>query len=192
MSDWQGFSPLNDFTGPLLDNLKRHPKRIVFPEGEDVRVLRVSQRFVEEQAGAPILLGRREVITRMAEMNGISLKFVRIIEPGKSSDLQMFCDRYERAEQIQKETDKEVRITVPGHTQRGGSPCAYDRVLATRLGAEASRAILEGDFGCMVGTRNQEIIRVPLSEVAGKLKYVDPKASIIDEAKTIGISFGDE
>ena len=46
--------------------------------------------------------------------------------------------------------------------------------------------------GCMVGTRNQEIIRVPLSEVAGKLKYVDPKASIIDEAKTIGISFGDE
>ena len=100
MSDWQGFSPLNDFTGPLLDNLKRHPKRIVFPEGEDVRVLRVSQRFVEEQAGAPILLGRREVITRMAEMNGISLKFVRIIEPEKSSDLQMFCDRYERAEQM--------------------------------------------------------------------------------------------
>ena len=74
MNDWQGFSPLNDFTGPLLDNLKRHPKRIVFPEGEDVRVLRVSQRFVEEQAGAPILLGRREVITRMAEMNGISLE----------------------------------------------------------------------------------------------------------------------
>ena len=51
---------------------------------------------------------------------------------------------------------------------------------------------MEGDFRCMVGTRNQEIIRVPLSEVAGKLKYVDPKASIIDEAKTIGISFGDE
>ena len=99
---------------------------------------------------------------------------------------------YELAEKIQEKTDKEVRITVPGHTQRGGSPCAYDRVLATRLGAEASRAILEGDFGCMVGTRNQEIIRVPLSEVAGKLKYVDPKASIIKEAKTIGISFGDE
>ena len=99
---------------------------------------------------------------------------------------------YELAEKIQEKTDKEVRITVPGHTQRGGSPCAYDRVLATRLGAEASRAILERDFGCMVGTRNQELIRVPLSEVAGKLKYVDPKASIIDEAKTIGISFGDE
>ena len=45
---------------------------------------------------------------------------------------------YELAEKIQEKTDKEVRITVPGHTQRGGSPCAYDRVLATRLGAEAS------------------------------------------------------
>ncbi|MFR4222290.1 MAG: hypothetical protein ACLT38_00260 [Akkermansia sp.] len=59
MSDWQGFSPLNDFTGPLLDNLKRHPKRIVFPEGEDVRVLRVSQRFVEEQACPSCWAGRK-------------------------------------------------------------------------------------------------------------------------------------
>ena len=50
---------------------------------------------------------------------------------------------YELAEKIQEKTDKEVRITVPGHTQRGGSPCAYDRVLATRLGAEAARAILD-------------------------------------------------
>ena len=99
---------------------------------------------------------------------------------------------YEVADRISERLGLEVRVAVPGHTQRGGSPCAYDRVLATRLGAEAARAILEGDFGCMVGTKNQEIIRVPLSEVAGKLKYVDPKASIIKEAKTIGISFGDE
>ena len=80
---------------------------------------------------------------------------------------------------------------VPGHTQRGGSPCAYDRVLATRLGAEAARAILEGDFGCMVGTKNQEIIRVPLSEVAGKLKYVDTEGEIVQSAKLVGISFGE-
>src|SRR5699024_12325562 len=45
---------------------------------------------------------------------------------------------YELAEQIQKETDKEVRITFPGHTQRGGSPCAYDRVFASRVGAKAA------------------------------------------------------
>lgn len=99
---------------------------------------------------------------------------------------------YELAERVQKKTDQEVRITVPGHTQRGGSPCPYDRVLATRLGAAAAEAILEGDFGCMVGVSNNKIIRVPLSEVAGKLKYVDPDSEIIKEAKLTGISFGDE
>ena len=90
---------------------------------------------------------------------------------------------YEVAEKIQKRTDQEVRITVPGHTQRGGSPCPYDRVLATRLGAAAAEAILDGDYGYMMGVRKNEIVRVPLSEVAGKLKYVDPKSSIIKEAE---------
>lgn len=94
------------------------------------------------------------------------------------------------AERIQKKTDQEVRITVPGHTQRGGSPCPYDRVLATRLGAAAAEAILEGNYGCMMGVKKNEIVRVPLAEVAGKLKYVDPNSSIIKEAEMTGISFG--
>ena len=97
---------------------------------------------------------------------------------------------YELAEKVQKKTDQEVRITVPGHTQRGGSPCPYDRVLSTRLGAAAAEAILDGEFGCMIGVKKNEMVRVPLSEVAGKLKYVDPKASIIKEAELTGISFG--
>ena len=99
---------------------------------------------------------------------------------------------YEISEKIQKKTDQEVRITVLGHTQRGGSPCAYDRVLATRLGAAAAEAILDGDFGCMVAVKNRDIARVPLSEVAGKLKYVDPESDIVREAKMTGISFGDK
>ncbi len=49
--------------------------------------------------------------------------------------------------------DQEVRITVPGHTQRGGSPCAYDRVFATRLGAKAAELILKEDYGYMVGIK---------------------------------------
>ena len=97
---------------------------------------------------------------------------------------------YEVAEKIQKRTDQEVRITVPGHTQRGGSPCPYDRVLSTRLGAAAAEAILDGDYGYMLGVKKNDIVRVPLSEVAGKLKYVDPKSSIIKEAEMTGISFG--
>ena len=99
---------------------------------------------------------------------------------------------YELAEKIQSRTDQEVRITVPGHTQRGGGPCPYDRVLSTRLGAAAAELILKKEYGYMVGIKNGEIKKVPLSEVAGKLKYVDPKADIIKEAKLTGISFGDE
>ena len=99
---------------------------------------------------------------------------------------------YELAEKIQNRMDQEVRITVPGHTQRGGSPCPYDRVLATRLGAAAADLILKEDYGYMVGIKNGSIRKVPLGEVAGKLKMVDPKADIIKEAKIVGISFGDE
>ena len=99
---------------------------------------------------------------------------------------------YELAEKIQEKTDKEVRITVPGHTQRGGSPCAYDRVFATRVGAAAAELILNQEYGYMIAMKNQKITKVPLQDVAGKLKMVDPQDGIIKEARTIGISFGDQ
>ena len=98
---------------------------------------------------------------------------------------------YEIAAEIYEKTGLDVRVTVPGHTQRGGSPCPYDRVFASRLGAEAGKLILEDDYGFMVGYRNREIVKVPLQDVAGKLKYVDPDSTIIREAKMLGISFGD-
>ncbi len=98
---------------------------------------------------------------------------------------------YEIADKIAKKTGKEVRVTVPGHVQRGGAPDPYDRVFASRLGAEAGRMILSKEFGYMVSYKNREITKVPLKEVAGKLKVVDPKSSIIKEAKMMGIKFGD-
>ncbi len=98
---------------------------------------------------------------------------------------------YQIASEIEQKLDKEVRVTVPGHTQRGGSPCAYDRVIATRVGAAAAELILNKEYGYMIAIRNGETQKVPLSEVAGKLKYVDPECKMIQEAKTIGISFGD-
>ncbi|MCI2050241.1 MAG: 6-phosphofructokinase [Lachnospiraceae bacterium] len=98
---------------------------------------------------------------------------------------------YELADSIAKKTGKEIRVTVPGHMQRGGSPCPYDRVFASRLGAEAGKLILNGQYGYMVGYKNREMIKVPLEKVAGKLKTVDPNSDIIEEAKLLGISFGD-
>ena len=98
---------------------------------------------------------------------------------------------YEIADRIMQEAGVEVRVTVPGHTQRGGSPCPYDRVFATRLGAEAGKLILKGEYGFMVGYKNREVVKVSLEDVAGKLKMVSPDATIVKEAKMVGISFGD-
>ena len=98
---------------------------------------------------------------------------------------------YEVAAQIQEKTGREVRVTVPGHMQRGGSPCPYDRVFASRLGSKAGKMILDEEYGYMVGYKNREIVPVPLGEVAGKLKMVSPDASIVKEAKLLGICFGD-
>ena len=99
---------------------------------------------------------------------------------------------YKIGKEIEERTGQEVRITVPGHTQRGGEPCAYDRVISSRLGAAAAELIKQEKYGYMVGIKNQEIVPVPLSEVAGKLKMVEPDSSIIKEAKSLGICFGDK
>lgn len=98
---------------------------------------------------------------------------------------------YEIAAKIEEKTGTEVRVTVPGHTQRGGSPCPYDRLLCTRLGAEAAELIMEQKYGYMVGVVNGKIKPIPLGDVAGKLKIVEPDSQIIEEAKYVGISFGD-
>lgn len=98
---------------------------------------------------------------------------------------------YEIAAQLEQESGIEVRVTVPGHTQRGGSPCPYDRVLCTRLGAAAAKAIMEEDYGYMIAMVDGNTKRVPLANVAGKLKTVEPDCQMIKEAKRIGISFGD-
>lgn len=98
---------------------------------------------------------------------------------------------YKVADEIAKRTGMEVRVTVPGHTQRGGSPCPYDRVLSTRLGSAAAKLIMNDDYGYMVGIVNGKTKKVPLGECAGKLKVVTPDAQEIKEAKRMGISFGD-
>jgi 6-phosphofructokinase 1 len=79
------------------------------------------------------------------------------------------------AEEIQKRTGKEARFTVLGHIQRGGTPTAYDRVLATRFGVHAIRAVHDGAFGVMVALRATEIVRAPLAEATRELKLVPPE-----------------
>src|SRR5688500_4122063 len=77
--------------------------------------------------------------------------------------------------EIEERTGFESRMTILGHVQRGGTPCAYDRVLGSRFGVEAIDAASEGDYGKMVALRGTEIVRVPLSEALAEPKLLDPK-----------------
>jgi len=83
----------NAFTTHLIEALRRHPKRIVFTEGEDLRVLQAAERLVAAEAVAPILLGSRERIRALAADNGVKMTFINVIDPIHSSDFDLFCHR---------------------------------------------------------------------------------------------------
>ncbi|TAH18963.1 MAG: ATP-dependent 6-phosphofructokinase [Cytophagales bacterium] len=85
----------------------------------------------------------------------------------------------------------DIRETVLGHTQRGGTPLAFDRVLATQFGVKAFEMVLAGDFGKMVTYRNNDIGTVSLKEAVEKYSTVNPESFIIRTARGVGISFGD-
>lgn len=98
---------------------------------------------------------------------------------------------YRLAEELEPYVGTETRVCVPGHFQRGGPPCPYDRMLATMLGAAAARLIREKHFGCMCAMIDNQIVPVPLEEVAGKLKKVPPNCETVQMAREIGMTFGD-
>ena len=79
------------------------------------------------------------------------------------------------AQEIESRTGKEARAVVLGHIQRGGTPTAFDRWLATRFGLQAIAAVADGDFGTMMALRGTDIVRVPLIEGTGELKLVSPR-----------------
>lgn len=82
------------FIGNILEKLQRHPKRIVFPEGSEARVLQAARQFVSLRLGAPILLGERELIKERAEALSVSLEGIRIINPVESEELENFAKRF--------------------------------------------------------------------------------------------------
>ena len=92
---------------------------------------------------------------------------------------------------IEEKTGQEVRVTVPGHVQRGGQPVAYDRVLATRLGVRAAELILNHEYGYMVGVKDNKIVKISLCDVAGKTKMVDHGNELITQARQLGICLGE-
>lgn len=99
---------------------------------------------------------------------------------------------YEIAQKLSHYIDKEIRVSLAGHAQRGGSPCAYDREMATLMGVEGAKLILDKNYGQLVVFVDHHLTAIPLEETAGKLKYVDVHGDTVQNARLMGISFGDE
>ena len=96
------------------------------------------------------------------------------------------------AKRLQELSDLSTRETILGYIQRGGTPTARDRILATRLGAYAAHMVAKGRFGHMAALQNGDMTAVPLAEVAGKLKLVPQDGPMIRKARAIGTCFGDQ
>jgi len=94
------------------------------------------------------------------------------------------------SEMIAARTEYDVRVTVLGHIQRGGAPCAFDRLLATRFGARAVDLIRDGRYGEVAALRSGEIVSAPLDQAVAKLKLVDPAGQMVHAARSLGIELG--
>jgi 6-phosphofructokinase 1 len=111
-------------------------------------------------------------------------------EPGHMRKLVGAAARV--AASLSEHIELDLRVTVLGHLQRGGTPCAFDRVLATRFGHHAAELVAAGEFGKMVALKTPNIVAVPIAEAIGDPHQVDPRGQRVSTARAIGVVFGDE
>jgi phosphofructokinase-like protein len=114
------------------------------------------------------------------------------VSEGSSEKLRLGGVGEKIVREIEKMTGIESRCTVLGHLQRGGSPTAFDRVLATRYGVSAVDRLLKGDQAHMVALQHNKILSIPIQEIVGKPHRVDVQCGLVQDARAIGIYFGDE
>ena len=129
------------------------------------------------------------VVAEGAHPKGGAPSMRRASLAGHAPRLGGIADRL--ASEIQDRTGKEARSMVLGHLQRGGMPTGYDRLLATRFGGAAVRAIADQKWGHMVALQSPNIVTIPITEALREPKRVDPQHDIVLTARATGISFGD-
>lgn len=100
------------FIGGVYEKLQRHPKRIVFPEGTEPRIIQAARQFYSLRLGAPILLGDRTKIKNAAQKLNVSLEGVRIINPAESEELEVFAKRYELLRRYKGVDERMARETM--------------------------------------------------------------------------------
>src|SRR5690242_13931986 len=129
------------------------------------------------------------VVAEGARPVGGSVSVIGESLPGGDLRLGGVADKLAR--EIQARTGKECRSLILGHLQRGGMPTGYDRLLATRFGGAAVRAIAAGCFGQMVALQSPHIVCIPIVEALAQPKRVDPSHDVVMTARATGVSFGD-
>ncbi len=129
------------------------------------------------------------VVAEGAFARGSGVSIIGASLPGEAKRVGGVCEPVAR--EIQRLTGKETRSLVLGHLQRGGMPTGYDRLLATRFGAAAVRAIADKKWGHMVALQSPHIVAIPIEEALREPKRVDPSHDLVLTARETGISFGD-
>jgi 6-phosphofructokinase 1 len=132
-------------------------------------------------------------------LSAINQGFLEADTPSRAKDLKRKRKSFEAhlknntlrlAERLEALTGLEARVTILGHIQRGGTPSATDRLLATRLGTACTQALVDGLSGVMLAVRGQETVPVPLEEIAGVKRLVSPDDPMIISGKRVGTCFG--
>ncbi len=136
-------------------------------------------------------LGQREIIVVVSEGAKIGGKLLTLDEETKG-EVRLGGIASFLSTKLETITGIETRYCVLGHIQRGGSPIPYDRVLGVRCGAKAIDLIEEGRFGETVALHRNDMVSMPIEEAVRSLHLVDSKSQLIEAAKEIGISFGDD
>ena len=129
------------------------------------------------------------VVAEGAYPQGGSVSIMGESLPGQAVRVGGLCEPLAR--EIQRITGKETRSLVLGHLQRGGMPTGYDRLLATRFGGAAVRAIADERWGHMVALQSPHIVTIPIEEALREPKRVNPSHDVVLTARATGISFGD-
>lgn len=135
------------FIAAIMEKLQRHPKRVVFPEGQEPRILQAARQFYSLRLGSPILLGDRSRIKEIAADLGISLQGVRIIHPKDSTDLDNFCRRFVRLRNLEGMPLEEARQVVAQPNYFGAMMVAMHQADGIVSGAsEISGSVLRPFF----------------------------------------------
>lgn len=135
------------FIGSIIEKLQRHPKRLVFPEGEEPRVLQAARQFYSLRMGAPIVLGDRSVIKRVAAEIGVNLQGIRIINPADSSELDNFTERFVRLRKVKGIQAEEARAVMQQANYFGAMMVAMHQVDGMVSGtSEVSGSVLRPLF----------------------------------------------